>query len=133
MEKRLSAIPFTIVCTDDILISGEIDNEHLQNLEKVFQILHKNGVKLRKSKCVFFSKEVTYLGFRINEHGVFPVKEKIKDLLNAKSPKDVTQLKSFLGMLNYYRRHLPNLASVLEPLHNLLRENVKWKWEKKEK
>ena len=56
MEKRLSGILFTIVRMDDILISGESDDEHLQNLEKVFQILHKNGVKLRKSKCVFLVK-----------------------------------------------------------------------------
>ena len=101
---------------DDILISGKSDEEHLQNLEKVIAILHKHGIKLNKAKCIFFSKEVTYLGFLISEHGVFPVKKKIEDMLNAKSPENVTQPKSFLGMINYYRRHLPNLASVLEPL-----------------
>ena len=116
IEKSLSGIPFTIVRMDDILISGKSDEEHLQNLEKVIAILQKHGIKLNKAKCIFFSKEVTYLGFLISEHGVFPVKKKIEDMLNAKSPENVTQPKSFLGMINYYRRHLPNLASVLEPL-----------------
>ena len=114
-------IPFTIVQMD-ILISGKSDEEYLQNLEKVIGILQKHGIKLKKKKCIFFSKEVAYLGFRINEQEVFPVKEKIEDILNSKSLENITQLKSFLGMVNYYWRHLPNLADVLEPLHTLLRK-----------
>ena len=61
---------------------------------------------------------MNYLGFGINEHGFYPVKEKIEDMLDAKFPENVTQLKSVLGMINYYQRHLPDLASVLEPLHS---------------
>ena len=72
--------------------------------------------------------EVTYLGFRINKEGITPIPERIQDLLKAPIPKDVTQVKSFLGMLNYYHRHLPNLAETLEPLHRLLRKNEKWVW-----
>ena len=125
MEKRLRGIPFTIARMDDILISGESDEEQLQNLEKVIAILQKHGIKLKKATCIFFSEEVTYLGFLINEHGGFPLKQKIEAMLNAKSLENVTQLKSFLGMINYYRRHFSNLASVLEPLHNLLRRNIK--------
>ena len=64
---------------------------------------------------------MTYLGFRINKHGVHPVKGKIEPLLDAPAPANETQLKSFLGMLNYYHRYLPGIASVLEPLH-------KWEW-----
>ena len=133
MEKRLCGILFTIVRMDDILISGKSNEEHLQNLEKVNTILHKLWVKLKKARCIFLSKEVTYLAFLINERRVFPVKEKIEDMLNAKSPEYVTQLKLFLGMINYYWRHLPNLTSVLEPLHNLLRKNIKRRWGRKEK
>ena len=58
---------------------------------------------------------------------------KFHQFIYGRSFTIVTDNKPFLGMLNYYRRHLPNLSSVLEPLHNLLRKNVKWKWEKKEK
>ena len=134
MEKRLSRIPCRIVRIDDILILGKINEENLQNLEKVILILHKHWIrKLKKAKCIFFSKEVTYLRFPINEYGVFPVKEKIEELLNAKSPENVTQMKLFLGMMNYYRRHLPNLASVLKHLHNLLRNNIKRRWGRKER
>ena len=85
---------FTIVRIHDILISGKIGEEHLENLEKVIAILYKHGIKLKKAKCIFFSKEVSYLGYPINKHGVFPVKETIEDMLNAKSPENVTQRKS---------------------------------------
>ena len=120
-KKRLTMIPFTIVRMD-ILISGKSDEEYLQILEKVIGILQKHGIKLKKTKCIFFSKEVAYLGFWINDQGVFPVKDKIEDMLHSKSLENITQLKSFLGMINYYWRHLPNLASVLEPLHTMLRK-----------
>ena len=65
------------------------------------------------------ASDVTYVGFRINKNGVNPLPEKVADLLNAETPKNTTQFKSFLGMLNYYHRHLPNLADILEPLHKL--------------
>ena len=63
---------------DGILILGKSDEEHLQNFEKVILILHKHRIKLKKPKCSFSS--VTHLEFRINEHKVFPVKEKIEDM-----------------------------------------------------
>ena len=74
------------------------------------------------------SPEITYLGFKISKFGVTPVEEKIKPLLEAPAPTNVTQLKSFLGMLSYYHRYLPGIASVLEPLHYLLQKSVKWDW-----
>ncbi len=96
MEKRLSHVPFTTVRVDDILISGRNDDEHLKNLTEVLQILSVNGLRLKRKKCVFMAPEVTYLGFRINREGVLPVDEKIKPILEAPAPHNVTQLKSFL-------------------------------------
>ena len=62
-----------------------------------------------KRRSVYFSESVTYyFGFRINKQGVFPGKAKFEDTLNTKPLENVTQAKSFLGMTNYYRRHLPN-------------------------
>ena len=132
MEKRLSHVPFTIVRMDDILISGKSDKEHIENLTAVFEILETYGLRLKEKKCVFMMPEVIYLGFRINKEGVAPVPERVEDLKEAKTPGDVTQLKLFLGMVNYYHRHLPNLAHSLEPLHKLLRKNTEWKWGKEQ-
>ena len=75
---------------------------------------------------------MVYLGYKVNKEGVSLCNEKILPMLNAPNPENVTQLKSYLGMLNYYHRHLPNMATVLEPLHVLLRKNSKWTWGKEQ-
>ena len=83
---------------------------------------------MKKKKRVLVASKVTYLGFRANESGANLLPEKVADLLNAETPKNTTQLESFLDMLKYYHRHLPNLAHILEPLHKLLRKSSKWNW-----
>ena len=128
MECRLTDVPRTIVRVDDILITGKGDNEHFANLEKVLQMLQENGLRLKRSKCTFLSPEVTYLGFKISSKGVETVEEKVQAVLEAPAPNNISKLRSFLGMLQYYHRHLPNLASTLEPLHKLLRNNEPWVW-----
>ena len=65
--------------------------------------------------------KVTYLGFEISKDGVSTVKYKLNPILDAPTPGNTTQLISFRGMLNYYNRYLPGIASVLEPLHHLSR------------
>ena len=76
--------------------------------------------------------EVVYLGFKINKNGVFPVKEKIVAIKNAEELKNVFELKSFLGLLNYYHRHFQGFADRFELLHNL-RKGVEWEWQEQEK
>ena len=132
MEKRLSHIPFTSVRVADILVSGRSDAEHLSNLKAVLQVIENCGLRLKHSKCVFMTPEVTYLGFRVNKEGTTPVDYNIAAVMNAPEPVNASQLKSFVGMLNYYHRHLPNLAHTLEPLYALLHKNVKWKWGKQQ-
>ena len=132
MEQRLCHIPFTIVRVDDILVSGRNDKEHLRNLEEVLKVLSNWGLRLKKQKCPFMTPEVVYLGYMVDKKGISPCNEKILPMLNAPEPKTVTQLKSYLGMLNYYHRHLPDMATVLEPLHILLRKNSKWIWGKEQ-
>ena len=74
------------------------------------------------------SESVTYLGHRIDSQGLHPVEEKVKALLEVPIPKNTTELKSFLGMLSYYSKFLPNLSSELAPLYQLLKRSVPWQW-----
>ena len=112
MDKRLKDIPFCKVCVDDILISGHDDASHLKNLQSVFTALDKAGLKLKRSKCKFLLLEVTYLGFKINKEATAPLPEKVTAMTKApKTPRNVTELKAFLGAVNYYHSHLPNLSS----------------------
>ena len=78
IEKRLSGIPRTVVRSDDILITGDTEEEHLRNLIEVLIRLEECGLKLKLVKCRFFDKEVEWMGFLVNEEGVSPISEKIK-------------------------------------------------------
>ena len=131
LENRLAAIPFVKV-KSDILISGKNDKEHFENLSKVLEIIKVHGLLLKLNKCAFMQDEVIYLGYKINKDDIFPVKEKIEAIKSAEKTTNVSELKSFLGLLNYYHRHFQNFADTLEPLHNLLRQGVKWQWTEKE-
>ena len=128
MENLLQGISHVIVRMDDILISGKDDNNHLANLEAMLKKLSEAGLRLRKEKCYFMVPEVTYCGYVINGSGIKPVAAKVEAIKNAPAPENVTQLRAFLGMLNYYHRLLPDVATVLEPLHKLLRQDTKWCW-----
>ena len=79
---------------------------------------------------MFLKDEVCYLGYKINKDGLTPIPEKIDAVLNAPTPKNVTELKAFLGMLNYYHRFLDRLSTILELFHKLLRKGQSWEWDK---
>ena len=84
LENRVADIPFVKVRSDDILISGTNDKEHLENLKEVLRVIQEKGLRLKFGKCVFMADETIYLGFKINKNGVAPVKEKIENIRTAK-------------------------------------------------
>ena len=73
MEKRLGHVARTIVRVDDILVTGESDKQHVENLKEVLEVCRKNGLRLKKEKCKFFMNEVDFLGYRISREGVKPI------------------------------------------------------------
>ena len=131
MDIILQGIPRVICYIDDILITGANEEEHYQNLEEVFRRLQYNGVTVSKSKCNFLCDSVEYLGYRISSEGLHATEDKLKAILDAPKPRNVQQLRSFLGLVHYYSKFIPNLASLLAPLTNLLRKNIKWEWSDK--
>ena len=128
MESVLSRIPHVIVYLDDILITGKSETEHLKNLQLVLQQLETAGLHLKKKKCEFLVPSITYLGHRIDAQGLHPLLEKVDAIIKAARPKSITELKAFLGLLNYYGKFIPNLSSVLHPLYELLQHKVHWTW-----
>ena len=116
----------TFFYLDDSLVTGRCLEEHLQNLEVVLQRLANSGLRLRLAKCAFLQKEISYLGHTINSQRLAPDKKKVMTIQAAPEPKNVTELRSFLGTINYYGRFLPKLASRLAPLYQLLSQNVRW-------
>ena len=95
----------------------------MQTLEQVLTRLEKAGLRVKRSKCHFME----YLGYRIDGSGLHPLPEKVEAIKDAPVPKSVTELKSYLGLLTYYK-FLPNMSSVLAPLYQLLQKNSRWCW-----
>jgi len=126
IKNLLQGIPHVVVRVDNILVSGKDDPDHLANLEAVLSRLFTAGLKLRLGKCLFMQPEVTSCRYVISGTGIQPVVAKGDAIKNAPEPKDVSQLRAFLGMLNYYHRFLPDVATILKPLHQLLRKGSTW-------
>ena len=128
MDTILQGAPQTLCFIDDILITGSSEEEHLKNLGEVLRRLQAHGVQLKKEKCAFMKESVEYLGHRVDASGIKATPEKIAAVENAPLPQNVQQLRSFLGLLNYYRKFLPNLATIVKPLNDLLQKGKKWSW-----
>ena len=82
----------------------------------------------KEEKCTFLGESVKYLGHRVDKHGLHTVPEKVRAIVEAPHPKTVQELGLFLGLLNYYNKFIPNLASLIHPLNKLLKYGVKWEW-----
>ena len=103
---------------------GSTDEEHDGRLKQVLERLSQRGVSLRKDKCVFRKREVQYLGHVVDHQGLRPTTEKVKAISEAPEPSNLTELKSFLGLLNYYNHFLPNLSDTLQPLYELQQAGI---------
>ena len=127
MNTMLQGIPHVICFIDDILVTGKDDSDHLQNLAKVFQILQQNGLRLKQDKCKFLQSSVEYL--KLMQREIHATTEKMDAVTKAPVPLNVSELRSFLGLLNYYGKFLPNLSTILHPLNQLLQTGYHWKWD----
>ena len=105
MENFLQGIPRVCVYLDDILVSGATEQEHLANLEQVLQRIESAGMKLKRPKCAFLLDSVAYLGHEISAEGLHTAKTKVKAIVDAPDPRNLTELRSFLA------RAIPTMAS----------------------
>ena len=118
-----------VVCyVDDILVTGEDDNSHLENLQHVLERLQSAGLRLKRSKCSFLQSSIEYLGHRVDAEGLHPTTDKLRAVVEAPTPKNIQELRSFLGLLNYYSNFIANLSAILHPLNRLLSKDNPWEW-----
>lgn len=120
IDDILKGLDFCFAYLDDILVYSSSPQEHEQHLRTIFTTLQKYGILLNPSKCVFRVPEISFLGYKISSAGSQPLPERIADLQSCPPPKTIGQLRRFLGMINFYRRFLPNAASLQAPLHDIL-------------
>jgi len=127
VEKALEGIPNVIVYIDDLIIHTKTHEDHIKILLRVFNRLFKHNLKINLKKCVFGSREVSYLGFRLTPEGIKPGIDKLKAVGQCKPPSTVKEVRQFLGLCNFFRSHVKNFALVSAPLANLTRKDVKWR------
>ena len=130
MDTVLQGLPKVICYLDDILISANTPEEHLDNVKQVLQRLEQYGIRARKTKCAFMCTAVEYLGHRIDSKGLHTLESKVTAVVDAPHPRDVQELRSFLGLVHYYGKFLQNLSTLLHPLNQLLKQGSKWHWSK---
>ena len=111
------------VYLDDILVMGQTTEEHLAHLAEVLRRLKEAGMRLKKEKCTYL---LDSLGHVITKDGLRTADSKVEAVMRAPAPRNVSELRSFLGLLNYYGKFLPSLATVLSPLYSLLQKATRW-------
>ncbi|CAB3997885.1 Retrovirus-related Pol poly from transposon, partial [Paramuricea clavata] len=117
------------VYLDDIIIYSRSFDDHLDHLNDVFSRLRSANVKLKPSKCSFARSTVEYLGHVVSRDGIRPDPSKIAAVENFPVPRCVRDVRSFLGLANYYRRFIKNFASIASPLNKLTHKNVRFYWD----
>ena len=128
MDTILQGVPHTLCYIDDILITGESTEEHLRNLEEVLKRLRHHHIRAKQKKCFFLQDSVEFLGHCVDAQGLHTSPAKVEAIQMAPRPCNQRQLRSFLGLVQYYGKFIPNLSSLLHPLHALLLKNARWRW-----
>ena len=113
---------------DDILIGAETRDEHDQILERVLRRAADYGITFSREKCQFGMTDIDFYGYKFSGEGLKPSEDKIKAVREADRPKDKTAVKSFLGMIGYLSKFIPNYATMTAPLRVLTRKDTEFKW-----
>ena len=127
METVMHNISNVLVYIDDLLLHSHDHESHLKTFEEVLQRLMQHGIKLNLEKCVFGSKEVAYLGFRLTESGIKPGVDKLKAVAKAPAPTSVKEVRQFLGLCNFFRNHVRNFSQLSGPLTEMIKKECHWK------
>nr|CAD2181854.1 unnamed protein product [Meloidogyne enterolobii] len=134
MDKILKGILNVTAYIDDILIHTNDFESHMKTLEIVLDRLNKNGFKLKGEKCEFLQNKCTYLGLELNKNGYQPAQSNCEVINKFPEPKDIKEVKRFLGMASFFRKFIPNFAELANPLNKLTRgRNPSFIWSAKEK
>ncbi|UYV66978.1 K02A2.6-like, partial [Cordylochernes scorpioides] len=114
---------------DDIVIWGATQEEHDERLRCVLRKLQDSGLTLNKEKCIFSVKEIKFLGRLITERGVLPDPNKVQAIREFPSPSSISEVRRFLGMVNFTGKFIPDLSTILYPLNQLLVKRHDWRWD----
>ncbi|XP_055623545.1 uncharacterized protein K02A2.6-like [Toxorhynchites rutilus septentrionalis] len=128
VDTMLTGLKHTSGYIDDIVVGGETEEEHWTNLNALFQRLQEFGFTVRIEKCSFGRQQIKYLGHLLDQHGVRPDPAKIDAITRMPAPTNVSEVRSFLGAINFYGKFVQNMRALRHPLDELLKAGVKFDW-----
>ena len=118
-----------LVYLDDILIYAKDVDELMELTEKVFQRLSDANLHMKATKCSIAMDSIDFLGFNVSKDGIHPINNKVKSISYIKAPRNVRQLRRFLGIMSYYRNFIPNFSSLAASLNQLLKRGGVFNWQ----
>ena len=113
---------------DDLRVVGTDDQEHDENLERVRNKLQENGITLNYDKCEIGVPSMTYIGDVLSGEGLKVSDERVKAIVEAPAPQNQSEVRSFLGSVQFCSKFIPNFATISSPLWDLTSKDVKWQW-----
>lgn len=119
---------YVFVYLDDIVIVTQSFDKHLEVLRQVFKRLTEAGLTVRRDKCHICRSELKFLGYVVDSSGLHCDPDKVSAILNIPTPTNVKEVRRFLGITSWYRRFIPNMATLVAPITNLLRKGINFKW-----
>ena len=119
---------FVLVFLDDILIYSATLDQHTEHVRQVLQKLRDHRLYAKASKCEFVKDSIEFLGHQICGGGLTPTEAKLKAIREWATPQNVTDIRSFLGFTNYYRRYIWNYSDIAGPLTDLTKKEMAWQW-----
>ena len=131
MDMLLSDIPNVLCHMDNIIIvhyKSESRDQHLKTIEEVLKRLNERNIRINLQKSSFLKEVLESLGFTVTSEGLKPTESKLNAIQNAPRPTNIKQVEAYLGLLQFYHKFLPNLATITEPLNELRRKNVPFVW-----
>lgn len=128
IDTMLAGLSGTVSYLDDIIIVGKTEAEHRENVSNVFKKIQDWGFHIKADKCKFLLPRIKYLGFIIDKEGRRPDPDKTDAIAKMPPPTDLTTLRSFIGMVNYYGQFINRMRELRAPFDKLLVKDVKWSW-----
>lgn len=122
--------PHAFAYLDDIIITSKTLNDHITHLTEVFRRLRQARLKINSEKCEFFKQEIKYLGHVVCGEGIRTDPDKVAAIKDMQPPKNVRDVRRFLGVASWYRRFVPDFSKLSQPLTSLLKKGKHFKWGK---
>lgn len=128
IDKMLDGLTQTGGILDDLIVTGQNDEQHIENFHHTLKKFEERGAKFKVSKCAIMQPKVEYFAFVLDREGIHPSPAKVQAVLEVCEPENRTELQSFLGLVNYYRKFIPNMSTLVSPLNQLLSKDTPWCW-----